>query len=320
MTPVDGEYNPGSGFENYIDIPGRDFRVYFFDQQNRYIDSLDITSVIPTDSGWETSGESKHYGVLGKTTTDISRLNAKVMILANWRGVYPTNLVKGVSTIDNLCTSPDAVYEFSPEQMALSRENTIPLYGIKDLGVFTWGEDGRGNDHFYSMGNIHMLRAYAKVEVINNSESRLTEVKLHRYNRRGYKAPFQVYRESDYVHNSWSQDYVATPHIPAGNAFSAEVFSFLTPEQSSTNWIVYVPEYDNLTTPEVSSYMTVKFDDSDKEYTIEFRSDQNNAGTEFSLLRNNWYRFTLDHTTLEGLKVRIFVRKWNFLDHEEIVM
>ncbi|MCM1111030.1 MAG: hypothetical protein NC336_07480 [Clostridium sp.] len=317
-TPSDGEYNPGAGYENYIDIDGRDFRILFFDQQNYYIDSLSVTSVIPTDDNSSASASSKHYAVLGKIATDISRKNAKVMILANWRRSYPVDLVKGTTTIDEVCSSTSSVYGFSEDNMLVSPETPIPLFGIKDLGSFSWTDPSFGNNHAYNMGSIHMLRAYARIEIINASESELVDVKLHRYNALGFKAPAGVYKESDYVHGSWSQDYVATPHIPVQTAVEQPI-ALLSPDQTGNNWIAYVPEFDNLTNE--SSYLTVRFGDSDTEYRVDFRTDQDVPSTEFNLLRNNWYRFTLSHTELETeytLKVEVDVTPYSTIDLDPV--
>ena len=40
-TP-EGGYDKGSGYENYIDVPGKDFMFLFFDDNNKYVASIDV--------------------------------------------------------------------------------------------------------------------------------------------------------------------------------------------------------------------------------------------------------------------------------------
>lgn len=44
-TPTDGEYDKGSGLENFIDFPGRNFRCYLFGTDNIFISTLDVVNI-----------------------------------------------------------------------------------------------------------------------------------------------------------------------------------------------------------------------------------------------------------------------------------
>lgn len=98
-TPTDGpdgpaSYDPGFGYENYIDLNGKDYRIYVFTPDNQLYtevstDSVDIVS-------WNFTQFSRIYGLsfpVDKNFHDrFNGQNLKLVVLANWHGVYPTNL------------------------------------------------------------------------------------------------------------------------------------------------------------------------------------------------------------------------------------
>ena len=98
-TPTDGpngpaSYDPGYGYENYIDLNGKDYRIYVFTPDNQLYtevstDSVDIVS-------WNFTQFSRIYGLsfpVDKNFHDrFNGKNLKLVVLANWHGVYPTDL------------------------------------------------------------------------------------------------------------------------------------------------------------------------------------------------------------------------------------
>ncbi len=291
------EYDRGSGYENYIDIAGRDFRFLFFDANNLFVDSLTVTSVLPV----ETTATSKTYEVLGAVGEAIKNKSIKVIALANW-GTYPDNLEAGKTTIDDLCAQ---TYSFSAAQTVPSEENTIPLYGVKALGTLAWDVN-----HYCHLGLIHLLRAYAKVEVspAEGSLWNIKDVKLRRYNTRGFCAPAGVYTQNDYVHGNYADDYVALPHIPQ-NCESDSELPFV--HRADGTFVIYLPEYRNIgRSIEERSRIYVQFEDNTSDYyPVDFKYyDNPPQGTEksvpFDLLRNCWYRFTVKKN-MSGVTVQL---------------
>ena len=118
--PTDGEYDKGSGLENFIDFPGRNFRCYLFGTDNIFISTLDVVNIY--NLGGE---EEKKYQIRFrlKDTEEVKNAltrGCRFVFLANW-GNYtdPTP----VMTIEELCTASSSKFEFS--QQKLSSRTTI---------------------------------------------------------------------------------------------------------------------------------------------------------------------------------------------------
>lgn len=293
-TPTDGSYDRGEGYENYIDIENGNFRFYFFDTDNKFLTALDVQEVIPTES----SASSKTYTVYSSASKAAINGVVKVMALANWSS-YPASseLVPGTTTIDDVI---GRTYSFAPSSMELSATNLIPLYGVTNPMTLDYSADNTAR-----IGTIHMLRAFAKVEVVVSDYCvyPIEYVKLKRYNTRGYCAPQGVYRQDDYVHNSYAQDYTSEPSVPSGSESDATI-DYL--KVSDSRWIAYVPEYRNVGRDDASkSRMLVKFkgtDSAGKELEedelffaiYDLNSSPNTPQTHFNILRNVWYKFTVN--------------------------
>lgn len=294
VTP-EGDYDRGEGYENYIDIDGGNFRFYFFGTDNRLIAPLDVDAVVPVES----TSSSKTYTVYSMQMDEAINGQVKIVALANWPS-YPAaaELRPGVTTIDDIV---GRTYEFTPASMELSAKNLVPLYGVTNAMTLDYSAGNTAN-----IGTIHMLRAFAKVEVAVNDKCvyPLEYVKLQRYNTRGYCAPRGVRRQDDYVHNSYDQDYTAEPSIPEG-CESAETFSFM--EVTPGRWLAYIPEYRNVGRPDDQRCrMLVKFKGNGidagedlSEDILYFAVYNLNTSpivpqTHFDVLRNVWYKFTVN--------------------------
>lgn len=318
-TPA-GNYDPGSGVENYIDIPGRNYRFLFFakadndpDATETYVTSLEVTHVIPLSS----TASSKTYVVLGKVEEDLSRYaNVKVVALANW-GTYPAESVEsdesaagtaatltvGQTTIADVCRQ-----EYTLTTGTVTAAQPIPLYGVKDKAV-TWD----AND-FCNLGTIHLLRAYAKIDVRvakeNDTDSEptpLSSVRMRRYNTRGYCAPHRVESESDYVKNSYANDYVSWLSIPAdpGRKENSEENALSFTKNADGSWSIYLPEYQNIgVDPAYRAYFEVQFEGEKNYHPIylcEYTDGKADENQPFDLHRNNWYRYEVRKSNLDVL-------------------
>lgn len=210
----------------------------------------------------------------------------KVMALANWGiGNYPQgrNLVKGVTTINDICESNTYVYNpaahgaFTP-----SAETPIPMYGIKTCNINL--EANKRND----IGDLYLLRAMAKVEVVCREDAglELASVTLDRYNTKGFHAPDGM---------DANTAYVLTPHIPADATTGASLDFHISTNKDKA--VIYIPEYRNTETEHCQLYVTFT-DNTDKQYTVVFREYSNGkpTGGWLDILRNCCYRFTVDKT------------------------
>lgn len=285
----EGGYDRGEGYENYIDIGALNFRFYFFDTANRFIAPFEVDAVLPLES----ESSSKTYMIHSVGMRKKFEEPIKVVALANWPE-YPADadLVPGATTIDDIVT---AQFAFDASKMQLSAENPVPLYGVSNPMTLDYDETNTAR-----IGTLHLLRAYAKVEVNLSPECvfPIEWVKFSRHNSRGYCAPSGVYSQSDYVYNNYDKDYTKTPSVPAGAETDAEL-PFI--KVSDTRWLAYVPEYRNVGRDDSErSTILVKFYGSEQEEaevlyfaTYDLTTSPNRPDKHFDILRNVWYKFTV---------------------------
>lgn len=277
-------YDTGSGYENYIDITGGNFRFYFFDSANRLVAPIEVEAVLPT-SQTETS---KTYYVSGEAPADLLGARVKVVALANWPS-YPSELTPGSTTIADICQTR---YAFDPSRMIPSRDNLIPLFGVTRLLTLDFDDSNS-----VEIGTIHLLRAFAKVEVLKNPASSvdIESASILRYNNAGFCAPSGVNSQEDYVHGSYDKDYVNTPHIPDGALTDGEIPMVKT---ESGSFVAYVPEYGNTAAGAERplaerSVVMIRFKGVTAERDMVEFMDYSGSKKHFDILRNYWYRFSV---------------------------
>lgn len=302
-TPA-GDYDAGSGYENYIDLDQSDFRFYFFSTDNKYIGEISIISVVPVQSaaGW------KRYVVMGSIPASIGDIsNFKVCVLANWSS-YP-DLTAG-DPLSNVWTDANAIYSF--RDGTVDADALIPLYGIKEYSGVKFNVDEQ-----ISLDNIHLLRAFSKVEVtLDESVYPIESLVLTRVNSTGRKAPEGIDSEDKYVHNNYESDYVNTPHIPAGVSVLENVplIPVADAPEGMRRYMIYVPEYDNTSAAAIPARLHLNYTDpaiitDDIEFKYYTATGTHAAGERFDLLRNYWYRFTVSQGPAD-LNVQVDVQPY----------
>lgn len=294
-TP-DGDYDPGEGWENHIDLDNRNIRVLVYTADNRFVRELGDFDIMPYSS---VPGSKTYHLVCRVKEEEKWDAGFKMMILANWPS-YP-DFAQGLGGVWQ------SAYTYDPSP--LSATNLIPLYGIKEC------DRELEEDRYVDLGTIHLLRAMAKVEVVFPAENNpfdfweIETMEITRHNTRGLCAPEGVTDEEDYVKGYYDGDYVSTPSIPAG----AETVDPLpmTVLEKNRRWMVYLPEYRNVGRADgEKARIHVKFKDSGVEYEqfIDFRYYKED-GKEFDILRNNWYRYVLSKNAEEqDLTIEVDVR------------
>ena len=302
---------PGTGYENYIDIEGKDFRILLFNATNdTYLTTFEPTIIRATDN----SQYPQTYYVEGELPEAYDN-NFKLVVLANWgENVYPTNLQEGVTTIDNVCTAAYTYNVTNNTSIIPSAENKIPMYGVKNCEGITLRAD-----LLTDLGTVDLLRAMAKIEVKCNAEGfKLGGVKLHRYNTKGYCAPTGVENDTktdwEYENDEICKHEV---HIPA-NSISTSELKF---EPTADGFIAYVPEFDNTTNVSEKTYIEVSLLHEDNtpvsldETNIYFCLYDEATGTptekNFDIVRNHWYTYTINKVDDGKLIFQYRVKKWN---------
>ena len=329
------EYEAGETNENYIDIAGGNYRIYFFDGENKFIARFEPSGFISTEGS-----DYCQYSVLGKAPDALVKYSDfKMVVLANWPH-YPEDLdkesnenlslKKGETTIADICNADWAQYSCLTDEKGVTsialnpfvanpnERKLMPFYGVHEYkGVtFTSGIATILDEP------VTLLRAMAKVEVILEIEDKefaddlsFSSLKINRYNAKGYCAPKDVFLQDDYVHkgdDKWENDYVRTLHLVNDKNDEVEkelVFRHVKQwnegEKLCDKWVAYLPEYQNIGVDDAYSSIKAKFNiqlASDTPHTIYFANynggkADNSNGNRLNIERNNIYRFHVKCTS-----------------------
>lgn len=340
-------YEAATEWENFIDIDNNDYRIAFFDNDNRC-----ITPFTPTEISAVENSNYVDYTLKGEVPGILTLYSDfKIVVLANWDS-YP-EIKTGITTIDDICCPNDEAtgkfrhFEGSGFNIKESARY-VPMYGIKEYKGVVFGRDNENNPTVLYEGNfgpVNMLRAIAKVEIIFDTEDpyQLDNTKtlyITNYNDYGYCAPEGCYAEKDYYHYSWESDYrQGFLHLVGGkNDEGTEKMlnmSKLTKDGKDI-WVAYLPEYRNValsgdrtdcakgtaSSDIVPAKIAVPFIRGGIAHTsyIDFATySDGEPANPLNIERNNLYRFTITHVD-QGMKWKVEALPWNCLAHEEIVM
>ena len=178
---------------------------------------------------------------------------------------------------------------------------------------------------------IHLLRAVAKIEVkltnqLREEGYRLSSVQLNRCAVKGYAFPadwkrmtFTNARESE---DNYFHPYPAPP---------TEAVDFLPLAGDSTAYVLYLPEYDNVSGTAARISLTASAEGREEDYVeaIEFKHYQDGKaveGTLHNIVRNQSYEFVIQeiaighHLSLES-QVQPWVveeESWDYTDHVSV--
>lgn len=152
-TP-EGTYNPGAGFENYIDISGGDFRLYAFDGNTNAgstesensilyceIPNADIT-IVPVDFGPDNRHYILSFPITQSFKDHFEAVGLKLVLLANWHSSYPTVAPR---TDDPAGTEthadPAVAYDLTPDESTLEKlvSNSNAIMGYKSASEIPGG-------------------------------------------------------------------------------------------------------------------------------------------------------------------------------------
>lgn len=319
-TPTDGpdgldSYDPGSGYENYIDVS--DISLYAFNgtstaegvTPNTFYQKIPDLTLHPL---YDVDGEIRRYYYISFPVTEefkkhFETTDLKLVLLANWYGAYPA--IEEGATIEQLVTSAEAVMDYKTMTPVVTADNRIPLFGVKNFGGVT---SGMTSGSVKWLDDINLLRALAKVEVYDDPESPIfiESAYITRYVTRLYKAPLGVKDESDYKTDSYASDYGPAPSIPAEPDNNYERLEKLEMKPLTTavpdgprHFVIYIPEYKNIgrTSDTERIRIEIHYEGlSDAKY-VDFKyynatpylPNGAKVGDYFNINRNYWYQFSI---------------------------
>ncbi len=336
-------YEAGIGYEDYINISGGDYKIYFFSYEEGDTNGGTLIAEFTPDEVTSSSTSSATiYTIMGSVPAELRNVSSfRVVMLANW-GNYP-DTTAGTTTIDDLCEGINTTFD-AFKKFVIDADNLIPFYGVQEYSniSFTSGTTT-------TLGTpISLLRAVAKVEVIltssvdddgnpNSNINEFSNVSIVNYNSQGYCAPWRVYTAADYdtemknnpSSGNWDKEWVDGLHLVGDTNDSgtkSQDFTHISGGTTETydTWRIYLPEYNNM--GDDYCYIQVYVDEDP--YRIYFANYTNdgtttaydadgNADDRCDVFRNNLYRFYVTLTE-GGLVVTVdtwedvFDNEWSF--------
>ena len=326
-SPSGNGYEAGDIYENYIDVEGGNYRIYFFDSDNKFIARFEPSEFVVTEGS-----NYRNYNILGKVPDVVAGLGRfKIVMLANWQHYNDEAMKAGETDLKEVCSAEWAQYDGMTDFELNPAENRmIPFYGVHE---YTDVEFKSGMAKILQEP-VTLLRAVAKVEVILDTsdesgdfltDASFSSVSVCRYNAKGYCAPSGVYSQSDYGQgNDWDTDYyLPSLHLVCGKNDSENAtnpderrLEFLCvgkrSDSENEKWIAYLPEYYNggedYSYIEATLYSRYGEPASYKIYFSQYvDGERDETRPFFDIARNNLYRFTV---RVRNGKLQVNVLTW----------
>lgn len=297
--------NPGTEMENSIDFSR--FHVVFY-QANQQMAGI-LQNMVLIHEGGNIYRLTGSLPVSNKVLVG-NHFVGKMVVYANF-DMSEDDLKKDYN--DTGIAQKSFNYEANPKY--------LPMWGVQKVD-FTLAA-GKRQD----LSDIDLLRAVAKVKVYLSSEMKNNEWSIHsmqlfNYNNKGYCMPDKY---TDCVQTA------SLKHEELEHFFNSIQTSGITMKDDVP---IYLPEYQNKGKEDADKCViklklnykgNVERDDSgnEKEYTLRFidYTDQGTEGTTTNdIVRDHYYIFEVYKGSNGQNLVKLTVKKWRVLNHEEIVM
>lgn len=292
---------PGTEMENSIDFSR--FHVVFYDANHRKAGILQNMVLIHVGGNiYRLTGS---LPVSNKVLVG-NHFVGKMVVYANF-DMSKADLQKDYNNTD--IAQKAFNYEANPEY--------LPMWGVKKVD-FTLAA-GKRQD----FSDIDLLRAVAKVKVNLSSKMKsdgwsIYSMQLFNYNDKGYCMP-KKYAECEQT--------ASLTHEEFENFLVSRKQDAIT---MTDNVPIYLPEYQNTGKNEADRCviklklkLNGNVENNEKEYTLRFieYTDSGGEGTTINdIVRDHYYTFEVYKGTNGQNLVKLTVRKWNVLTHDEIVM
>lgn len=293
--------NPGTEMENSIDFSR--FHVVFYDANHRKAGILQNMVLV-------------HLGGNIYRLTGSLPVSNKVLVGNHFEGkmVVYANFDMSVDDLQKDYNDTDIAqksfgYEANPKY--------LPMWGVKKVD-FTLAAGKR-----QEFSDIDLLRAVAKVKVNLSSKMKsdgwsIYSMQLFNYNDKGYCMP-KKYAECEQTASLTHEEFENFLVSRKQNAITM-----------TDNVPIYLPEYQNTGKNEADRCviklklkLNGNVENNEKEYTLRFidYTDSGGEGTTINdIVRDHYYTFEVYKGTNGQNLVKLTVRKWNVLTHDEIVM
>ena len=297
--------DPGTEMENSIDFSR--FHVVFYDANHRMAGILQ--NMVLIHMGGNIYRLTGSLPVSNKVLVG-NYFEGKMVVYANF-DMSSDDLQKGYN--DKIIAQKAFDYEANPKY--------LPMWGVKKV-AFTLAA-GKRQD----FSDIDLLRAVAKVKVYLSNDMKkngwsIHSMQLFNYNNKGYCMPGK-YTDCEQT--------ASLTHKEFEHFFNSRQTSGIT---MTDDVPIYLPEYQNVDRADGNQTIirlklarngNVERDDSgnEKEYTLRF-IDYTDKGTEGTttndIVRDHYYIFEVYKGSNGQNLVKLTVRKWKVLEHDEIVM
>ena len=298
----DGETDePGTEMENSIDLSR--FHVVFY-QANQQMAGI-LQNMVLVHLGGNIYRLTGSLPVSNKVLVG-NHFEGKMVVYANF-DMNEDDLQKDYN--DTGIAGKSFGYEANPKY--------LPMWGVKKVS-FTLTA-GKRQD----FSDIDLLRAVAKVKVNLSSKMKsdgwsIYSMQLFNYNDKGNCMP-KKYAECEQTASLTHEDFE--------NFYDSKQTGGIT---MTENVPIYLPEYQN-TEKNKADRCVIKLklklngnvENNEKEYTLRFidYTDSGAEGTTVNdIVRDHYYTFEVYKDSNGKNLVKLTVRKWKVLEHEEIVM
>lgn len=292
---------PGTEMENSIDLSR--FHVVFY-QANQQMAGI-LQNMVLVHLGGNIYRLTGSLPVSNKVLVG-NHFEGKMVVYANF-DMSEGDLQKSYNDTGIAQKSFD--YKDNPEY--------LPMWGVKKVS-FTLTA-GKRQD----FSDIDLLRAVAKVKVNLSSKMKsdgwsIYSMQLFNYNNKGNCMP-KKYAECEQTASLTHEDFE--------NFYDSKQTGGIT---MTENVPIYLPEYQNTEKNEADRCviklklkLNGNVENNEKEYTLRFidYADNGAEGTTVNdIVRDHYYTFEVYKSTNGQNLVKLTVRKWKVLEHEEIVM
>ena len=292
---------PGTEMENSIDLSR--FHVVFY-QENQQMAGI-LQNMVLVHLGGNIYRLTGSLPVSNKVLVG-NHFEGKMVVYANF-DMSEEDLQKSYN--DEAIAQKSFGYEANPKY--------LPMWGVKKVS-FTLTA-GKRQD----FSDIDLLRAVAKVRVSLSSKMKsdgwsIYSMQLFNYNNKGNCMP-KKYAECEQTASLTHEDFE--------NFYDSKQTGGIT---MTENVPIYLPEYQNTEKNEADRCviklklkLNGNVENNEKEYTLRF-IDYTDSGAEGTttndIVRDHYYTFEVYKGSNGQNLVKLTVRKWNVLEHEEIVM